>query len=73
MSLFVSTTINDTTQNFFTILTVWTKIVHTASREDNHCPHGYQRGQHVENVGKIFTYRAQALKNWMQGQDPPNL
>ena len=34
ISLFLSATINDTTQNFFTIFTVWTKIVHTASGVD---------------------------------------
>ena len=43
---------NDTTKNFFTILTVWTKIVHTVSGEDNHCPHCYQCGQNVKNVEK---------------------
>ena len=32
--LFLSVTIYDTTQNFLTILTVWTKIVQTARTED---------------------------------------
>ena len=50
MSLFLSTNIYDATQNFFTILTVWTKIVHTASGEDNHCPHCYWCGQQVKKV-----------------------
>ena len=54
MSLFVSATIYDTTQNFFTILTVWTKIVQTASGEDNHCPHCYRCGLYVKNVEKII-------------------
>ena len=35
MSLFLYVTIYDTTQNFFTILTVWTKIVQTAIGVDN--------------------------------------
>ena len=52
ISLFLSATIYDTTQNFFTILTVWTKIVHTctASGGDDHCPHCYCCGQNVKNV-----------------------
>ena len=50
--LFLSASIYDTTQNFFTILTVWTKIVHTANGEDNHCPHCYRCGQNVKNVEK---------------------
>ena len=53
MSLFVSATIYDTTQNFFTILTMWTKIVHAASNEDNHCPRCL-REQHVKNVEKSY-------------------
>ena len=53
ISLFLSATLYHTTQNFFTILTVWTKIVHTASGEDNHCLHCHQCGQNVKNVEKI--------------------
>ena len=56
MSLFVSATIYDTTQNFFTILTVRAKIVHNASGEDNHCPHCYWCGLYVKNVGKALTF-----------------
>ena len=55
MSLFVSATIYDTTQNFFTILTVRTKIVQTASTEDNFCPHCYRCGQNVKNVENSLT------------------
>ena len=52
ISLFLSTTKYDTTHNFFTILTFWTKIVHTASSEDNHCLHCYRCGKNVKNVEK---------------------
>ena len=55
MSLFVSATIYDTTQNFFIILTVWAKIVHTASGDDNHCPHCYRCGLYVKNVENILS------------------
>ena len=53
MSLFLSATIYDTIQNFFTILTVWTNVVHTAAGEDNHCPHRYWCGQNVKKILKI--------------------
>ena len=54
----MSTTLYDTTQNFFTFLTMWTKIVHTASDEDNHCPHCYRCGLYVKNVEKMGDVRS---------------
>ena len=35
------------------LITVWTKIVYTASGEDNHCPHCYRCGLYVKHVEKI--------------------
>ena len=66
MSLFVSATLYDKTQNFFTILTVWTKIVHTASGEDNHCPHCYGFGLYVKNVENVFYYQQEIFRRVRQ-------
>ena len=41
-------------KTFSQFLTVWTKIVHTASGWDNHCPHCYRCGQNAKNVEKKF-------------------